>query len=88
MWMTKYLSTYINVLPHRHGHEIYINNNGFKRHERFSNNVMFEFSWTLQARSNASDQEGLSKCLVHESEEETEETGLETVDLSNGGKSA
>ena len=26
--------------------------------------------------------------VVHESKEETEETGLETVELSNGGKSA
>ena len=81
----------------------------------------------LRARSNASDWEGLFKCLgakfpvqkrvalgkglllalvrdlneialtllekdldavAHESEEEKKETGLETVELSNGGKSA
>ena len=39
MWMTKYRSNYINALSHRHWCEIHINSNGFKRHDRFTNNV-------------------------------------------------
>ena len=41
-------------MTQRHGCESYINSNGFKRHDRFG---------TLRARSNASDWEGLCKCL-------------------------
>ena len=41
-------------MTQRHGCESYINSNGFKRHDRFG---------TLRAKSNASDWEGLWKCL-------------------------
>ena len=50
MWMTKYQSNYINTLAYRHGYEIHINSNGFKRHDRFKNNVMFEFSWNVTSK--------------------------------------
>ena len=48
--MTKYRSNYINTLAYRHGCEIHINSNGFKRHDRFKNNVMFEFSWNVTSK--------------------------------------
>ena len=125
--MRKYRSNYINTLTHRRGCQIHIKSNGLKRKDRFTNNVMFEFSWNvtckikykrlgkilqmLRAKFPGEKQvplgKGLSLALVrdlneraltllekdldivvHESKEKTEETGLETVELSNEGKSA
>ena len=61
--MTKYRSNYINTLTHRHGCEIDINSNGFKQHDIFTNNAMFEPSWIVMSKSNASIWEGLYKCV-------------------------
>ena len=47
MWMTKYCSNYINTLTNRNGCEIHSNSDGLKPHDRFANNVMFEFSWNV-----------------------------------------
>ena len=104
MRMTKCRSNYINTLTHRHGCQIYINSDGLKRNDRFTNNAMFKFSfqekseWNwekvnhqLQKQLNERALTLLEKDLdivVHESKEKTEETGLETVELSNEGKSA
>ena len=63
MWMTKYRSNYTNTLTHRHGCEIHINSDGFKRHDRFTNKVMFELSWNVTTNINTSDWKGLCKCL-------------------------
>ena len=61
--MTKYHSNYINKLKHTHGCDIYINSDGFKRHDSITNNVMFEFSWNVTSKIKASDWEGLCKCF-------------------------
>ena len=100
--MTKYQSNYINTLTHRNGCEIDINSNGFKQHDTFTNNAMFEPSWIAMSkvkcehlgrivqmpRSNVSRTKAsapgkspkfIGKDLggvVHESKEETGETGL------------
>ena len=45
--MAKQRTDYINKLKQRHGYKTRINSNWFKRHDRFTNKVMFEFSWTV-----------------------------------------
>ena len=95
-------------MTHRHGCEIHINIDEFQQHNRFTNNLMFEFSWNVTSKIKWVVQgKGLLLALVrdlneieltllekdldavvHESEEETKETGLKTVELSNGRKSA
>ena len=48
--MTKYRSNYINTLTHRHGWETLIKSDRFKRHSRFTNNVVFDFSWNVTSK--------------------------------------
>ena len=63
MWNAKYRSNYIKTLTHRHGCEIYINSNGFKRHDRFTINVMFEFSWNVTSKIKCERLGWIRKCL-------------------------
>ena len=43
-------SNYINTLTHKHGSKIHINSDGYKQHDRFTNIVMFEFSWNVMSK--------------------------------------
>ena len=45
--MTKQRTDYINKLKQRHECKIHINGSWFKRHDRFTNKVMFEFNWNV-----------------------------------------
>ena len=79
MLMTKYRSNYINTLTHGHGWETLIKSDRFKRHGRFTNNVVFDFSWNVTSKIKYErDWERLFKCLGAKS------PGKEQVALGKG----
>ena len=63
MWMTKYRFNYISTLTHRHGCEIHFNSDGLKWYDRFTDNVMFEFSWNVTSKIKYERLGRIEKCV-------------------------